>query len=411
MTLAAIPSPSQWVWHLGPVPIRAYALLIVLGIVIACVVTEYRLRERGAPRYAVLDLAVWAVPFGVVGARIYHVITSPEGYFGPGGEPLKVFQIWHGGLGIWGAISGGALGVWFACRQLKLPMRVVADAAAVGIPLAQAVGRLGNWFNNELYGSRTTLPWGLEVHQLAPGGDEPLRLEGEPVLLPGLYHPTFLYELLWNVGVAALVWQVGKRLRLGAGRQFALYVAGYTAGRFWIEMLRIDDANTILGARVNVWVAALVFLGAVIYLLRVRGEPEYLLPAGEGGGYRVVTAAEYRQATAAADAGADAATTEAAPPAEGEAAQTPADGGPAEAPTVTADAGGAPAEGAAERSSTAGETGRMSTEAAPTSTAGEAEQASAADGAEQASTGGAEAADGTSSSDADSRAAAGRDEA
>ena len=374
MTLAAIPSPSQWVWHLGPVPIRAYALLIVLGIVIACVVTEYRLRERGAPRYAVLDLAVWAVPFGVVGARIYHVITSPEGYFGPGGEPLKVFQIWHGGLGIGGAIPGGALGVWFACRQLKLPMRVVADAAAVGIPLAQAVGRLGNWFNNELYGSRTTLPWGLEVHRLAPGGEEPLRgPDGEPVLLEGLYHPTFLYELLWNVGVAVLVWQVGKRLRLGAGRQFALYVAGYTAGRFWIEMLRIDDANTILGARVNVWVAALVFLAAVAYLVRVRGEQEYLLPAGEGGGYRVVTAAEYHQARAAAEGAPEPATTEAAPAAaEGEAAPAPAGGEAEAAPTVTAEPGGAPAGGEAEQASTSGQ----------------AEQAPVGGEADQTSTGG-----------------------
>src|SRR5690606_34725860 len=301
---------------------------------------------------------------------------SPEQYFGPGGEPLKVFQIWHGGLGIWGAISGGALGVWFACRQLKLPMRVVADAAAVGIPLAQAVGRLGNWFNNELYGSRTTLPWGLEVHQLAPGGDEPLRLEGEPVLLPGLYHPTFLYELLWNVGVAALVWQVGKRLRLGAGRQFALYVAGYTAGRFWIEMLRIDEANTILGARVNVWVAALVFLAAVAYLVRVRGEQEYLLPAGEGGGYRVVTAAEYQEARAAAEGAAEPATTEAARPADG-AAAPPTTAGEAEAaPTVTAEAGGAPADGAAQ----------------PTSTSDQAEQAPVGGEADQTPTADAETA-------------------
>src|SRR5690606_106879 len=276
---------------------------------------------------------------------------------------------------------GGALGVWFACRQLKLPMRVVADAAAVGIPLAQAVGRLGNWFNNELYGSRTTLPWGLEVHRLAPGGEEPLRgPDGEPVLLEGLYHPTFLYELLWNVGVAVLVWQVGKRLRLGAGRQFALYVAGYTAGRFWIEMLRIDEANTILGARVNVWVAALVFLAAVAYLVRVRGAQEYLLPAGEGGGYRIVTAAEYEQARAAAGA----ATSEAEQPAAGAAAQPAADGGAEAAPTVTAEAGGAPASGEAE----------------PTSTSDQAEQAQVGEadqttkGGEEAPAGSAETTDG-----------------
>jgi prolipoprotein diacylglyceryl transferase len=304
------------VWYLGPVPIRAYALFIVAGIVIASVVTEYRLRERGAPPYAVLDLAVWAVPFGIVGARVYHVITSPQGYFGAGGEPLKVFAIWEGGLGIWGAIAGGAVGVWLACRQLKLPFVLVADAAAVGLPLAQAVGRLGNWFNNELYGGQTTLPWGLRVHDLDQDGQLQV-IDGDPVLRAGLYHPTFLYELLWNVGVAILVWQVGKRLRLGHGRQFALYVAGYTAGRFWIELLRDDPASVILGARVNVWVSALVFAAAVIYLVRLRGPQEYLLPAAEGEGYRIVTEQEFREAKAAEE------EADAAALADGDAAGTP----------------------------------------------------------------------------------------
>src|SRR5690606_27665192 len=143
VTLAYIPSPTTAVWDIGPIPVRAYALFIVLGIVIACAVTEARLRARGVQRYAVLDLAVWAVPFGIVGARLYHVITSPDQFFGENGNLADIVRIWHGGLGIWGAIAGGAVGVWFACRQLKLPFRVVADAAAVGIPLAQAVGRLG----------------------------------------------------------------------------------------------------------------------------------------------------------------------------------------------------------------------------------------------------------------------------
>ncbi|MFC4020237.1 prolipoprotein diacylglyceryl transferase [Micromonospora sp. GCM10011542] len=279
---AALPSPSTAVWQLGPVPIRAYALCIILGIVLACVVTEHRLRRRGVAPGAVLDIAVWAVPAGIIGARVYHVITSPEKYFGAGGDPVKAFAIWEGGLGIWGAVAGGAIGAWIAARQLGIPLGVVADALAPGLPLAQAVGRFGNWFNNELFGGRTTLPWGLEIHRMDP--DNPghaLRDDaGQPILEPGLYHPTFAYEALWNVGVAALVLLLDRKLRLGRGRAFALYVMGYTAGRFWIELMRTDEANTILGVRLNVWTAALVFLGALIYFVRVRGPREYLIPLG-----------------------------------------------------------------------------------------------------------------------------------
>ncbi|MGW5560025.1 prolipoprotein diacylglyceryl transferase [Micromonospora sp. NPDC003944] len=279
---AALPSPSTAVWQLGPVPIRAYALCIIAGIVLACWVTERRLRRRGVAPGAVLDIAVWAVPAGIIGARIYHVVTSPEKYFGAGGDPMKAFAIWEGGLGIWGAVAGGAVGAWIAARQLGIPLSVVADALAPGLPLAQAVGRLGNWFNNELFGGRTTLPWGLEIHRMDP--DNPghaLRDDaGQPILEPGLYQPTFLYELLWNVGVAALVLVLDRRLKLGKGRAFALYVMGYTVGRFWIELMRTDDANQILGVRLNVWTAALVFLGALIYFVRVRGPRDYLIPLG-----------------------------------------------------------------------------------------------------------------------------------
>ncbi|MGN9804116.1 prolipoprotein diacylglyceryl transferase [Micromonospora sp. L32] len=279
---AALPSPTTAVWQLGPVPIRAYALCIILGIVLACWVTERRLRQRGVAPGAVLDIAVWAVPAGIVGARIYHVITSPEKYFGAGGDWLKVFYIHEGGLGIWGAVAGGAVGAWIAARQLGIPFAVVADALAPGLPLAQAVGRFGNWFNNELYGGRTTLPWGLEIHKMDPAdpGQAQRDPAGQPVLQPGLYHPTFLYEALWNVGVAALVFALDRRFKLGRGRAFALYVMGYTVGRFWIELMRTDEANQILGVRLNVWTAALVFLGALIYFLRVRGPREYLIPVG-----------------------------------------------------------------------------------------------------------------------------------
>ncbi|WP_326552867.1 prolipoprotein diacylglyceryl transferase [Micromonospora sp. NBC_01813] len=285
VNIAAIPSPATAVWQLGPLPIRAYALCIVLGIVVACAVTEYRLRQRGVRPWAVLDIAIWAVPFGILGARLYHVISSPQEYFGSGGNPIEALYIWQGGLGIWGAVAGGAVGAWLATRQLGLPLSVVADAVAPGLPLAQAVGRLGNWFNNELYGGPTTLPWGLEIHQMDrenPG--QALRdPEGNPVLEPGLYHPTFLYELIWNVGVAGLVILAERRWKLGAGRAFAVYVMGYTAGRFWIEMMRTDPANEILGARLNVWTSVLVFLGALIYLVRVRGPQQFLIPLDADG--------------------------------------------------------------------------------------------------------------------------------
>ena len=280
--LAEIPSPTQGVWNLGPIPIRAYAVCILLGIVAACAITEVRLRRRGAPKWMVLDVAVWAVPFGIIGARIYHVITSPEGYFGssPDASPVKALYIWNGGLGIWGAVAGGALGAWFACRRLGVPLTLVADAAAPGLPVAQAIGRLGNWFNNELYGSVTTLPWGLRVHDMDrsnPG--HATVIDGEPVTLPELYHPTFLYEAIWDVGVAVLVWLMDRRFKFGRGRAFALYVMAYTVGRFWIEMLRTDDATHFFGVRLNVFTAIIVFLGALTYFLVVKGPREYVVPA------------------------------------------------------------------------------------------------------------------------------------
>jgi prolipoprotein diacylglyceryl transferase len=288
--LAAIPSPSQGVWHLGPIPVRAYALCIVLGIIAACVITEIRMRRRGAPPYAVLDIAVWAVPAGIIGARIYHVITSPDDYFGAHGNWVNALRIWHGGLGIWGAVAGGAVGAWIAARRLGIPLSFVADALAPGLPVAQAIGRLGNWFNNELYGRATTLPWGLRIYNWDPAkGQAVLDEANKPDPKPGLYHPTFLYELIWDLGVAVLVWQLDRRYKFGRGRAFALYVMAYTVGRFWIEALRIDDAHHFLGMRVNSWVSILVFVGALVYFLRVRG-PQQRLVTDEAGGVRVVPA-------------------------------------------------------------------------------------------------------------------------
>ena len=279
MNLAAIPSPTTSVWHLLGLPIRAYALCIVAGIVVAVLVMEHRLRRRGVAPWASLDMAVWAVPFGIIGARIYHVITSPGDYFGAGGDPIRIFQIWQGGLGIWGAVAGGALGAWIAARQLGLPLSVFADALAPALPLAQAIGRLGNWFNNELYGSVTTLPWGLRVHDMdRSNAGHATVIDGKAVTLPDLYHPTFLYEALWDVGVAVLVFALDRRFKFGRGRAFALYVMAYTAGRFWIEMLRVDEANHIFGVRLNVVTSVVVFLGGLIYFLVVKGPREYVVP-------------------------------------------------------------------------------------------------------------------------------------
>jgi prolipoprotein diacylglyceryl transferase len=277
--VAAIPSPSTSVWHVFGLPVRAYAICIVLGIVAAVLIMERRLRARGVAPWASLDMAVWAVPFGIVGARIYHLITSPQDYFGSGGDPIKALYIWEGGLGIWGAVAGGAFGAWLAARQLGLPLSVFADSLAPALPVAQAIGRLGNWFNNELYGRVTTLPWGLRVHDM--DSDNPghaLTVDGKPAVRADLVQPTFLYELLWDLGVGLLVWLLDRKYKFGRGRAFALYVMAYTAGRFWIEMLREDDANHFFGIRLNVFTAAIVFVGGLIYFFVVRGPRAYVVP-------------------------------------------------------------------------------------------------------------------------------------
>ncbi|GAA4954026.1 prolipoprotein diacylglyceryl transferase [Yinghuangia aomiensis] len=256
MDLAYIPSPSRGVIHLGPLPLRGYALCIIIGVVIAIWLGERRWAARGGRHGTVMDIAVWAVPFGLIGGRLYHVFTTPEPYFGKDGDPLQAFAIWKGGLGIWGAILLGGVGAWIACRRRGIPLPAMADAIAPGIVLAQAVGRWGNWFNQELYGKRTDLPWALKIDAAhSPDG------------VAGTFHPTFLYESLWCIGVALLVLWADKRFTLGHGRAFALYVAAYTVGRFWFEYLRIDEAEHVLGMRLNNWTSILVFLGAVAYIV------------------------------------------------------------------------------------------------------------------------------------------------
>jgi prolipoprotein diacylglyceryl transferase len=276
--LAAIPSPTQGVWELGPLPIRAYALAIITGIVAAVWLTEKRWLARGGAPGDVLDIATWAVPFGIVGGRVYHVISSPRPYFGEGGDPLRAFAIWEGGLGIWGAIALGGVGAWIACRRRGIPLPAFADAVAPGLLVAQAVGRLGNWFNNELYGGPTELPWRLRIYEWS-GGRAVVGADGEPVVA-GYFHPTFLYELLWNLAAAAVVIWADRRFRLGHGRAFALYVAAYCLGRLWIELLRSDPAETFFGVRVNVFTAIVVGLLAVAYFVWQRGRPREVITRG-----------------------------------------------------------------------------------------------------------------------------------
>jgi prolipoprotein diacylglyceryl transferase len=258
--LASIPSPSQGVWYLGPFPVRAYSLAILTGIVVAVLISQRRWVARGGDKDTVLEVIFWAVPFGIVGGRIYHVISSPDAYFGPGGHPWRAFAVWEGGLGIWGAIALGGLGAWIGCRRQGVLLPPFADALAPTLLVAQAIGRLGNWFNQELFGGPTTMPWGLQIDDahLPPG-----------FASGTLFHPTFLYEIVWNLAMAAVLVLLDRRLRLGHGRVFALYVVLYCTGRLWVEMLRIDTAHHFFGMRLNVWTALLVGLGALVAFLVV----------------------------------------------------------------------------------------------------------------------------------------------
>lgn len=270
--MSGIPSPAVGVWYLGPVPVRAYAIAILTGIVVGAWLASRRYRARGGPEGAVLDAVMWAVPFGIIGARIYHVVSSPDRYFGPDGNLWLALRIWEGGLGIWGAIPAGALGAWIALRRAGLRLPPFADAMAPGIILAQAIGRLGNYFNQELFGRPTTLPWGLQIDA------DILRDQGLDYPDGTLFHPTFLYEMLWCLAVAALLIALDRRFKLRHGRVFWLYVALYTLGRVWIESLRIDEAELVLGLRVNVWTSILVFAVAltvfVVLGVRTRGVPD-----------------------------------------------------------------------------------------------------------------------------------------
>lgn len=274
MIPASIPSPpTEWSQiSLGPLTIHAYALCILAGIVLALWLTGRRLRARGGTSDTLWDIVIWAIPFGIVGGRLYHVlITDPKYYLGLGGGQAhlaEIPQIWLGGLGIMGAISFGALGAWIGCRRTGVRLSAFADAAAPGILLAQAAGRWGNWFNQELFGSPTTLPWGLEIdpdHYNFPPG-----LPAET-----LFHPTFLYESLWNLAGVILLLALDKKFALRRGALFACYVIWYGIGRAIMEVFRIDAAEVIsvgpLDLRIHQLLAILLVIGALIGLAYALG--------------------------------------------------------------------------------------------------------------------------------------------
>ena len=286
MTVLSIPSPGTNIWYLGPFPLRAYALCIIAGIIVGMIIATRRWRARGGTADSLEMVIVVAVPCGIVGARIYHVITDYQLYFGPGRHPIDALKIWQGGLGIWGAIALAAVGAYLVARRRKIVFPALLDAVAPGILVAQAIGRIGNWFNQELFGRPTTLPWALEIEpRYRPAGFQQFAT----------FHPTFLYELLWNLAVALALVLLDRKFRLGHGKVFALYVMLYCAGRFWIEALRIDAVNEIGGFRLNNYTSLIVFLAALVWLVWlirnrpgreevVEGDP----PAGEfeAGGVR-----------------------------------------------------------------------------------------------------------------------------
>jgi prolipoprotein diacylglyceryl transferase len=268
-----LPSPSVGVWQLGPLPIRGYALCILAGIVVAVWLTQRRLSALGYRSGVAIDISAWAVPFGIVGGRLYHLITTPQPYFGQGGDPWRAFAIYEGGLGIWGAVALGAVGAWIGCRKNGVTFRDFVDAAAPGVAIAQALGRFGNWFNNEIYGAPTDLPWRLRIYEWdTSAGRAVVDAAGNPIV-KGYFHPTFLYEAIWCLLLAAFLIWIGRRFTLKPGQVFAAYVMGYPIGRIVIENMRSDSANYILGQRVNTWVSVLVFLLGVFLWFRFASMP------------------------------------------------------------------------------------------------------------------------------------------
>ena len=260
--LGSIPSPGSKAIDVGPLSLRAYGLMIALGVLAAVELGRRRFAAKGLDPDDVSAIALWAVPAGLIGARLYHVITDWKRFQG---DWWSAFAVWQGGLGVPGGILLGTLvGVWVAKRR-GIDLGLAADALAPAIPLAQAIGRLGNWFNQEVFGRPTDLPWGLEIDP---------QYRPDRYIDSSTFHPTFLYEALWNLAlVVVLIWLDRKGV-VRRGRLFAVYILGYGLGRFWVESLRSDAASLILGVRVNLWVSGLLVLGGLGWLLWPSGADE-----------------------------------------------------------------------------------------------------------------------------------------
>jgi prolipoprotein diacylglyceryl transferase len=259
--VASIPSPSSGAIHLGSFQIRAYGLMIALGVIAAVKFASVRWRQRGGNPEDISAMATWAVPAGLIGARLYHVVTDYQRFRG---RWLHAFAIWEGGLGIWGGVALGAAVGWYVARRRGCDATLMLDACAPAIVLAQAIGRWGNWWNQELFGRPTSLPWGLRIDP---------EHRPEKYLDNATFHPTFLYESLWCLLVIVVVLAVERRYRMKPGGIFAVYVATYTVGRAWIEALRVDDAHHILGLRLNDWVSLAVFIAAEFVIVARRPAP------------------------------------------------------------------------------------------------------------------------------------------
>ena len=294
MILAAgIPSPPVNGFSIGPLEVHYYALCILVGVVIASWVTASRLRARGIDGGSVIDVAIWAVPIALVGGRLYHVFTHPGDYFFPGANLWNVFAIWEGGLAIYGSILAGVLGVWIGCRRTKVPFVALIDALAPGMLFAQAFGRLGNYFNQELFGNPTTVPWGLQIHTSSPAF---------PAGLPAdtLFQPLFLYELLWDAAGGALILLLGKRLRMPRGVPIGLYFLWYGIGRAYLETQRLDPTELVLGGLKFNTIAAITsaLIGLIIVIVAARrhtqGGADHARPSDQTDADREDTAASTR---------------------------------------------------------------------------------------------------------------------
>lgn len=259
-TLALIPSPPGDSLSIGPLSVRFYGLALAVAVLVGSAIAARRWERRGGERDDIYSLAMWAVPAGLVGARLWHVLTDNELYRE---RPLEALALWEGGLGIPGGIIAGVAVGLVVARRRGMPLRPVVDAVVPALPVAQAIGRLGNWFNQELYGRPTDLPWGLAIEE---GHRPPGYVDVEA------FHPTFAYEALWNVGLFAVLIALDRRRVLPPGALLFVYLLGYGLGRLWVEALRVDPANTLLGLRVNIWTAMgfVVVGGAGLVVALVR---------------------------------------------------------------------------------------------------------------------------------------------